>query len=126
MLALALAAAITSADLQQWINDQPEVQAYELRTRSIGLRLPPEDAFRQSPRLPRSAACEARTRAMAAAVALFKTSDGSKLTLIEPELLAKNDGQPILMLNDDGKKVLTDRAKDYEQAAGRYEPACLG
>ena len=32
----------------------------------------------------------------------------------------------VLMLNDAGKKALTDRAAAYEQDAGRLEPACLG
>ena len=126
MLALVLAAAITRADLQQWIDDQPEVRAYEMQKATLGLRPPPDDAFRQPPRLPQHAACEGRARAMAAAVTLFKTSDASKLTLAEPDLLAKNGGQPMLTLDDDGKKALTERATQYEQDAGRYEPACLG
>ena len=126
MLALVLAAAITRADLQQWIDDQPDVRAYETQKASLGLRPPPDDAFRQQPRLPQHAACEGRARAMAAAVTLFKTSDASKLTLAEPDLQAKNGGLPVLMLNEDGKKALTERAEQYEQDAGRYEPACLG
>lgn len=121
---LALAAAITAADLQRWIDDQPEVRAYELRR--AGLQPPPDGAFRQSPRLPQHAACEGRAEAMTAAVTLFKVSDGSRVTLTEPDLQAKNDGAPVLMLNDQGKKALTDRAERYEQEAGRYEPACLG
>lgn len=126
MLALVLAAAVTGADLQQWMNDQPPVQAYEARKASLGLRPPPDDAFRQPPHLPQRAACEGRASAMAAAVALFKVVDDSKITLTEPDLQAKNEGQPVLQLSDDGKKALSDRAQQYEQDAGRYEPACLG
>jgi hypothetical protein len=121
---LALAVAITAADLQQWIDDQPEVRAYELRRSA--LRPPPEEAFRQQPGLPQRAACENRAQAMAAAVKLFKTADGAKLTLTEADLQARNEGASVLMLNDQGKKVLTDRAEQYEREAGRYEPACLG
>jgi hypothetical protein len=121
---LLLAAAVSAADLQQWIDDQPDVRAYEMRRAT--LQPPPEGAFRQAPRLPQGAACESRSEAMRASVLLFKTADESKLTLTEPDLLNKNDGQPVLQLNDDGKKALTDRAAQYEQEAGRYEPACLG
>ena len=126
MLALVLASAITSADLQQWIEDQREVGAYETQRASLGMKLPPDDAFRQSPRLPQRAACEGRARAMAAAVKLFKTTDDGRLTLMDADLQAKNGGTPVLMLNDQGKKALTDRASAYETDAGRLEPACLG
>ena len=126
MLALVLAAAITRADLQQWIDDQPEVRAYEMQKTSLGLHAPPDEAFRVMPRLPQRAACEGRASAMTAAVKLFKTTDASKLTLTEPELQARNDGKAEVMLDDAGKKALTDRAQQYEQDAGRLEPACLG
>ena len=126
MLALVLAAAITRMDLQQWVDDQPQVRAYEMQKAAAGLRPPPEDAFRQPPRLPQHAACKARAHAISASVMLFKALDGPQITLSEPDLQAKNDGVATLVLNEDGKKVLSERAQQYEQEAGRYEPACLG
>ena len=126
MLALVLAAAITRMDLQQWVDDQPQVRAYEMQKATAGLRPPPDDAFRQPPRLPRQAACMARTRAISASVMLFKALDEPRIILSEPDLKAKNDGVSTLVLNDDGKKVLSERAEQYEREAGRYEPACLG
>ncbi len=110
MLVMVLAAALSPGDLQRWMDDQPPVMAYEARRLSLGLHPPPDDAFRQPPRIPQRAACEGRASAVAAAVALFKVVDGSKLTLTEPDLQAKNDGQPVLQLNDDGKKVRVSRS----------------
>ena len=124
MLALALAAAVSLADLQQWIDDQPQVAAYEQQRRTE--RLPSVDAFRVRPTLSMPAACHGSHEAMNAAVALFKAADGGKVVLTEPTLQAKNDGQPVLQLSEPAKQALEERGQRYEQDAGRYEPACLG
>lgn len=124
MIALLLIAAVSSVDLQQWMNAQAPVRAYE-EQRQLA-RPPGEDAFRQPPVLSREMACRGSRQAMAAAVFLFKTVDESKVMLIDPALRADNGGEAILQLNDQGKTVLQDRARRYEQDAGRYEPACLG
>ena len=124
MLALALAATLSVADLQQWMDDQPEVRAYEMRR--TALRPPAEDAFRAVPPLPRRAACSTAAAAMQAAVSLFKVSDQPQIALVEPDLVARNDGQPMLKLGDGGKQALVERARGYEADAGRYEPSCLG
>ena len=123
MLALALAATVSLADLQQWIDDQPAVAAYEQQR--MTQRLPREDQFRRSPTLPRLAACRGSRSAMTAAVTLFKASDEGKVALAEPALQAKNDGQPMLQLSDPAKQMLEDRGRRYEQDAELYEPACL-
>ena len=124
MLALALVAALSSADLQRWMDDQPAVLAY--RQQRIVDQIPPDDAFRQRPTLPRSAACRGSQAAASAAVLLFKTADGGKLMLTEPDLLAKNQGQPSLQLDEPAKQALEDRGRRYEQDAGLFEPSCLG
>ena len=124
MLALVLAATVSLADLQQWIDDQPAVAAYE-QQRLIG-HLPREDEFRTPPVLPRVAACRGSRSATMAAVTLFKASDDGKVALTEPALQAKNDGQPVLQLSGPAKQALEDRGRRYEQDAGLYEPACLG
>ena len=123
MLALALAATVSLADLQQWIDDQPAVAAYE-QQRIVSP--PRDDEFRNTPTLSRRTACQGSRYAMTAAVTLFKTSDGGKLVLTEPALQAKNDGRPILQLSEPAKQALEDRGRRYEQDAGLYEPACLG
>ena len=124
MLAFALAATLSIADLQQWIDDQPEVRAYEIRRPALAP--PAADAFRAEPPLPRRAACRSAAAAMQAAVALFKAVDQPKIVLSEPDLVARNNGQPTLQLDEGGKQALQDRARAYEQDAGRYEPSCLG
>lgn len=124
MLALALAATVSLTDLQQWIDDQPAVVAYE-QQRSAD-RLPGADQFRLRPALPRQIACRGSSSAMTAAVTLFKTADDAKLVLTEPGLLAKNDGQPVLQLSEPAKQALEERGRRYELDAGLYEPACLG
>jgi hypothetical protein len=124
MLALALAAAVSLADLQQWIDDQPAVAAYHQQ--HLSEPRPGEDEFRAAPSLPRQAACRVSRSAMTAAVTLFKAADGSRIVLTEPALQAENDGQPVLQLNEPAKQVLEDRGRRYEQDAGLYEPACLG
>ena len=124
MLTLVLAAAVSMADLQQWIEDQPAVAAYEQQR--LTERLPREDAFRSAPSLPRQAACRGSQSAMTAAVTLFKAADGSKVVLTEPGLQAKNDGRPVLQLSEPAKQALEDRGRRYELEAGLYEPACLG
>ena len=124
MLALALAAAVSLADLQQWIDDQPPVAAYEQQR--LTKRLPRDDEFRSAPALPRQAACRGSRSAMTAAVSLFKAADGSRIVLAEPALQAKNDGQPVLQLSEPAKQALEERGRRYEQDAGLYEPACLG
>ena len=90
MLALALAATVTIADLQQWIEDQPAVAAYEQQRRAE--RLPREDAFRGSPTLPKAVACRGSSSAIMAAVTLFKAADGARLVLTEPALQARERG----------------------------------
>ncbi len=124
MLALVLAATVTIADLQQWIQDQPAVAAYEQQRRAE--RLPREDAFRDPPTLPKAVACRGSSSAMTAAVTLFKAADGARLVLTEPALQARNEGQPVLQLSEPAKQALEDRGRRYEQEAGLYEPACLG
>ncbi len=124
MIALVLAAAVSLSDLQQWIDDQPAVALYA-QQRTPG-RLPSEDAFRTAPALPRPLACRGSHAAMVAAVTLFKAADDGRITLAEPALLAKNDGQPLLQLSEPAKQALEDRGRRYEQDAGLYEPACLG
>ncbi|WP_174301736.1 hypothetical protein [Caulobacter sp. S45] len=124
MLALALAAAVTLADLQHWIDDQPAVATYEQQR--LTARPPSEDAFRNAPALPRPIACRGSRSAMSAAVVLFKAADGDAISLGEPELQAKNDGEPLLKLSDPAKQALEERGRRYELDAGLYEPACLG
>ena len=124
MLALALAATVSLADLQQWMNDQPPVAIYEQQR--LLERPPREDEFRRAPTLSSRAACRGSRSAMTAAVSLFKAADGAKIVLTEPELQAKNDGQPVLQLSEPAKQALEDRGRRYEQDAGLYEPACLG
>ena len=124
MLALALAATVSLADLQQWIDDQPAVAAYEQQR--LVERRPREDAFRSGPTLSRPIACQGSKSAMTAAVTLFKAADGDKIALTEPALQAKNAGQPMLQLSGPAKQALEDRGRRYEQDAGLYEPACLG
>ena len=125
MLALALAAALSSADLQRWMDDQPEVRAYE-QAQAQGLRPPPADAFRRLPSLPPRTACRGSSEAMAAAVKLFKTSDDAKLVLSEPDLVQLNGGQPVVQLDDAAKMALQARARGYQQDAASLEPACIG
>ncbi len=124
MLALALVAALSSADLQRWMDDQPAVVAY--RRQQIVDRIPRDDAFRQTPTLPQGAACRGSQAAASAAVVMFKTADGGKLMLTEPDLLAKNAGQSMLQLDGPAKQALEDRGRRYEQDAGLFEPSCLG
>ncbi len=124
MLALVLAAALSSAGLQQWINDQPDVRAYEnLRVRQ---HPPAEDAFRRSPSLSKEVACQGSRRAIAAAIALFKTADASRLTLTEPNLLAENAYHPVVQLDDKAKMALETLARRYQLEASLYKPACIG
>ncbi len=125
MLAFALAVALSSADLQRWIDDQPEVRAYE-QERARGLRPPPADAFRRQPILSRAVACRGSSHATAAAVKLFKTSDDAKLMLSEPDLQERNGGQAVVQLDEAAKMALQARAREYQQDAGSLEPACLG
>ena len=124
MLALALAATVSLADLQQWIDDQPSVAAYEQQR--LLAHPPREDEFRRAPALSSPVACRGSRSAMTAAVTLFKAADGAKIVLTEPALQAKNDGQPMLQLSEPAKQALEDRGRRYEQDAGLYEPACLG
>ena len=100
------------------------MRAYE-QAQPAGRR-PKEDDFRSAPAVPRAAACRAATSARVASVALFKVIDASKLTLTEPELVAKNAGRPVLMLDDPAKMAIEKRARSYEQDAALYEPSCLG
>ena len=123
MLALALAATVSLADLQQWIDDQPAVSAYEQQ--HLVRRLPGEDEFRRVPALQKSTACRGSRAAMSAAVTLFKAADGDKILLSEPALQAKNGGKPMLQLSGPAKQALEDRGRHYEEDAGRFEPACL-
>ena len=124
MLALALAAAVSLADLQRWIADQPAIAAYEQQR--LVERPSRQDEFRNPPALPRRTACLASRSAMTAAVTLLKAADGVKVDLTEPELQAKNEGQPVLQLSEPAKQALEDRGRRYEQDAGLYEPACIG
>ena len=119
-------AALSAADLQRWVDDQPEVRAYEQLTATRGVRPPPADAFRRQPTLASPIACRSSQTATRAAVRLFQVSDQGKITLSEPDLLARNDGRMDAMLNETQKQALQDRAREYEQAAGEFEPACLG
>ncbi len=125
MLALALAAALSNAELQRWMDDQPEVRAYE-QALAAGLHPPPAEAFRRQPTLPIDTACRGTRRATAAAVKLYKTADEAKLTLSEPDLEQANGGQPVVTLDDADKMALVMRAQRYEQDAASLEPACLG
>ena len=124
MLALALVAAVSVADLQQWIDDQPAVAVYEQQR--VVERLPRDDEFRRRPSLPRQMACRGSRSAMTAAVTLFKAADESKVVLTEPDLQAKNHGRAVLQLDEPKKQALEDRGRRYEQDAGLYEPACIG
>ena len=124
MIALAIAATVSLADLQQWIDDQPAVAAYEQQRPTGGL--PRADEFRSAPRLPQQAACRGSRSAITAAVTLFKAADGAKIVLSEPMLQAKNDGRSVLQLSEPAKQALEERGRRYEQDAGLYEPACLG
>ena len=124
MLALALLVAISSADLQRWMDDQPAVRAYQQQR--VMDRTPRDDDFRHAPGLPREAACRGSRAAAAAAVVMFKTADGGKLLLTQPDLQIKNAGQAMLQLDDPDKQALEDRGRRYEQDAGLFEPSCLG
>ena len=117
---------LSDPDLQRWIDDQPEVQAYEQLKAAHGVRPPPADAFRRQQTLPSPIACRSSRSALQAAVKLFQVSDQGKIMLSEPDLVAHNDGRVDAMLNDPQKQALQDRAKQYEQDAGAFEPACLG
>ncbi len=92
MLALALAATISLIDLQQWIDDQPAVVAYEQQRAARSL--PADDAFSSPPVLPVAIACRRSQSAMTAAVSLFKAADGGKITLTEPLLLTRTAASP--------------------------------
>ena len=118
--------ALSAADLQRWMDDQPEVRAYEQLTATHGVRPPPADVFRRQPTLASPIACRSSQTATQAAVRLFQVSDQGKITLSEPDLLARNNGRMEATLDDAQKQALQDRARQYEQAAGEFEPACLG
>ena len=119
-------ASLSAADMQRWIDDQPEVRAYMSLTLTRGVRPPPADAFRAQPSLPRTTACRGSQSAMSAAVKLFQVSDQPKVLLTQPDLLAKYGGQSEIMLDEADKQALQSRARDLEQDAGAFEPACLG
>ena len=118
--------AASTAELQTWIDAQPEVHAYQQMTLTRGVRPPPADAFRRQPTLPREIACRSSRTAMDAAVRLFQASDGGKITLTDAAMTSDTAGRGEVSLNDQQKQQLQDQGRRFEQAAGEFEPACLG